>query len=163
MLPNCLSSCVTSKTTTTEEGDETAAGTAPRRQILRLCKAKTVRSCLVWALEVLMLIMFCLGLTVLVEFVVVHPQPPKCDIISLVLSNFSTSSMNANNVSSYSAGDNSSSSSSIMVPVQKLTAVIAVTIKAHNQIKHIGTFYDHVHVNYKLASLFSPMFIYSYS
>jgi len=70
--------------------------------------------------------------------------------------------MNANNVSSYSAGDNSSSSSSIMVPAQKLTAVIAVTIKAHNQIKHIGTFYDHVHVNYKLASLFSPMFIYSY-
>jgi hypothetical protein len=158
MLPNCLLSCVTSKTTTTEEGDEAAAGTAPRRQILRLCKVKTVRSCLVWALVVLILIMFCLGLTVLVEFVVVHPQPPKCDIISLVLSNFSTSSMNANNVSSYSP----LCSSSIMVPVQKLTAVIAVTIKAHNRIKHIGTFYDHVHVNYKLASLFSPMFIYSY-
>jgi hypothetical protein len=129
MVPNCLLTCGT-----TEECDEAGP---PKGQ--KLCMAMTVRTCLVWTLEVLILLMFCLGLAVLVEFVVVHPQPPKCDISSLTLSNFSTSSMNAN---ASAAHDGRGS----FTPVQMLTAVIAVTVKAHNQITHIGTFYDHVHV-----------------
>lgn len=129
MVPNCLLTCGT-----TEECDEAGP---PKGQ--KLCMAMTVRTCLVWTLEVLILLMFCLGVAVLVEFVVVHPQPPKCDISSLTLSNFSTSSMNAN---ASAAHDGRGS----FTPVQMLTAVIAVTVKAHNQITHIGTFYDHVHV-----------------
>jgi len=96
------------------------------------------------------LLLFCLGLAVLVEFVIVHPRPPECEVVNLTLTRFSASNFNLSytNTSSKETprhGEHEAGSSS--GPIQLLTAVIVIVIRASNGIQRIGTFYDHVHVS----------------
>jgi hypothetical protein len=111
--------------------------------------------CLLWSLEACVLLLFCLGLVILVEFVVVHPRPPECEVVDLNLTRFSASNYtsvrqppgtsNLSYSSNFSKNDYHGSAGE-HGPVQLLTAVIVVVLRASNEIERIGTFYDHVHV-----------------
>lgn len=118
--------------------------------------------CLLWSLEAYVLLLFCLGLVVLVEFVVIHPRPPNCEVVNLNLTRFSASSYRPSrgtpsNNPSFANSSQTDYHGSVGEhgPIQLLTAVIVVIIRASNEIERIGTFYDHVHVCAQLL-LFSP-------
>lgn len=98
-----------------------------------------VRRCLLWSIEACVLLLFCLGLAILVEFVIVHPRPPECEVVSLTLTQFSASN--------FSSLRNEARPVEHESPIQLLTAVIVIVIRASNEIERIGTFYDHVHVS----------------
>lgn len=100
-----------------------------------------VRRCLLWSIEACVLLLFCLGLAILVELVIVHPRPPECEVVSVTLTQFS-----ASNFSSLSLR-NEAHPVEHESPIQLLTAVVVIVIRASNEIERIGTFYDHVHVS----------------
>lgn len=121
------------------------------------CRTKRLQKCLLWSLEVVVLLLFCLGLVAVVEFVIVHPRPPLCDVVGMSLTKFSAD--NTTLQASHNKLHNSSSSTSHNKTTtynedstQMLTAVIAIALSARNQIEHIGTFYDHVHVRHSLCA-----------
>lgn len=87
-----------------------------------------------------MLLLFCLGLAILVEFVIVHPRPPECEVVSLTLTQFSASNFSSLRQETHQGGEHEA-------PIQLLTAVIVIVIRASNEIERMGTFYDHVHVS----------------
>jgi len=96
------------------------------------------------------LLLFFLGFAVLVEFVIVHPGPPECEVVSLTLTQFSVFNFNLSYSNSSSKetthhGEHEAGSSS--GPIQLLTAFIVIVIRASNEIQRIGKFYDHVHVS----------------
>lgn len=89
-----------------------------------------------------MLLLFCLGLVNILIIVVVHPRPPECEVVSLTLTQFSASNYTSSK-ENHHHGEHEAGSG----PIQLLTAIIVVVIRASNEIERIGTFYDHVHVS----------------
>lgn len=123
------------------------------------CKWKRLCICLIHSVAACVLLLFCLGVLVLVEFVVVHPRPPKCDIVSLTVTQFTASTDDHHT----SIGIHTNGSGAAVRdggPIQMLTAKIVVTLRTINQILRTGIFYDHVHVRLRLSNLllFSSFF-----